>query len=81
MDPHLDPSTAVVSPVEEATATPMEVDEPVSVMDERAFAARHLADLGQEEEDFRVMHWDIKDWSDLEKRLTGPEFECGGHRW
>jgi hypothetical protein len=48
---------------------------------DRAFAAKHLADLGQEEADFAVQHWDIHDWSTLDKRLTGPEFECGGHRW
>ncbi|PWN37589.1 putative ubiquitin-specific processing protease 21 [Meira miltonrushii] len=81
MDPRLDPSTAVVSPVDDQASTPMEVDEPVSVLDERAFAVKHLADLGQEEEDFKVMHWDINNWGSLDKRITGPEFECGGHRW
>jgi ubiquitin carboxyl-terminal hydrolase 7 len=78
MDPHLDPSTTGVNMAEEAA---MEIDEPVSVLDERAFAAKHLADLGQEEEDFKVLHWDITNWGTLEKRITGPEFECGGHRW
>jgi ubiquitin carboxyl-terminal hydrolase 7 len=48
---------------------------------EHAFAAKHLADLGQEEADFGVFHWEIRNWAALEKRITGPEFECGGHRW
>lgn len=59
----------------------MEIDEPVSVLEHRAFAAKHLADLGQEEDSFAVCHWDLKDWNGLDKRLTGPEFECGGHKW
>lgn len=53
----------------------------VSVLDHQAFAERYLADLGQEEADFQVCHWPIKSWHSLDKRITGPEFECGGHRW
>lgn len=53
----------------------------VSVTDHKAFAEKYLADLGQEEADFQVCHWPISSWHALEKRITGPEFECGGHRW
>lgn len=53
----------------------------VSVMDHKAFVEKYLADLGQEEADFQVCHWPIKSWHALEKRITGPEFECGGHKW
>lgn len=65
----------------------MSVDEPerrparVSVRDTPAFVDKYLADLGQEEADLQVCHWPIESWHALEKRITGPEFECGGHRW
>jgi len=62
----------------------MMVEKPVqriSVMDHHAFAEKYLADLGQEEADFQVCHWPIQSWHALDKRITGPEFECGGHRW
>ncbi|KAI3493363.1 hypothetical protein L1887_41917 [Cichorium endivia] len=81
MDPHLDPTTALVNPDTDKNASPMEVEEPVSVHDAKAFAEKHLADLGQEEADFAVCTWKIKGWRTLDKRITGPEFECGGHRW
>ncbi|WFD08090.1 ubiquitinyl hydrolase 1 [Malassezia vespertilionis] len=53
----------------------------VSVMDEKAFSEKYLADLGLDEAEFKVFHWPIKSWSALEKRITSPEFEVGGHRW
>ena len=53
----------------------------ISVMDHKTFAEKYLADLGQEEADFQVCHWSIPSWHALDKRITGPEFECGGHRW
>ncbi|CCF52859.1 hypothetical protein NDA11_006518 [Ustilago hordei] len=82
MDPHLDPTTALLNPeMDKNAASPMELEEPVSVLDAKAFAEKHLADLGQEEQDFAVCTWNIKGWRTLDKRLTGPEFECGGHRW
>ncbi|EPQ30594.1 uncharacterized protein PFL1_02118 [Pseudozyma flocculosa PF-1] len=81
MDPHLDPATAIVNPESEKVMSPMEVEEPVSVLDHRAFAEKHLADLGQEEEDFAVCTWRIENWRQLDKRITSPEFSCGGHRW
>lgn len=49
--------------------------------EEGAFGLKHLADLGQDEDDFRVFHWDVGNWSKLDKRITSPIFECGGHKW
>lgn len=60
---------------------PMEVDEVVSVLDHDAFAAKHMPDLGHEVKEFKVYHWKLSNWKKLEKKLTSPEFECGGHRW
>ncbi|CAE6431473.1 unnamed protein product [Rhizoctonia solani] len=59
----------------------MEVDEPVSVRDHEAFAAKQLPDLGHEVEDFQVYTWRLTKWRQLEKKITSPEFDCGGHRW
>ncbi|KAK0549532.1 ubiquitin-specific protease ubp15 [Tilletia horrida] len=79
MEPPLD---IVADPATiEKPLSPMEIDEAVSVLDPQAFAEKNLADLGQEEEDFQVCHWDIPSWKALDKRITGPEFEAGGHRW
>lgn len=52
-----------------------------SSLAEAAFGAKHLADLGQEEDDFRTFHWDVAEWDRLDKRITSPVFECGGHKW
>ncbi|OSC99045.1 cysteine proteinase [Trametes coccinea BRFM310] len=60
---------------------PMEVEEIVSVHDHEAFAAKHMPDLGHEVKDFKVFTWRLTNWKKLEKKLTSPEFECGGHRW
>jgi ubiquitin carboxyl-terminal hydrolase 7 len=48
---------------------------------DEAFAAKHMPDLGHEVKDFKVSTWRINNWSKLDKKLTSPEFECGGHRW
>lgn len=74
----MDKDTMGVDEVPEVDAAPAQR---VSVMDHKAFVDKYLADLGQEEADFQVCHWPIKSWHALEKRITGPEFECGGHRW
>lgn len=60
---------------------PMEVDEPVSVRDHEAFAAKHLPDLGHDVKDFQVFTWRLDRWRNLDKKLTSPDFECGGHKW
>ena len=40
-----------------------------------------MPDLGHEVKDFAVYTWRLTNWRKLEKKLTSPEFECGGHRW
>lgn len=59
----------------------MEVDEIVTVHDEQQFAQKNMPDLGHEIEDFTVFSWRLNKWKTLDKKLTSPEFECGGHRW
>jgi len=34
-----------------------------------------------EEIGFETFQWRIDDWRTLDKRVTGPEFECGGNKW
>ncbi|KAH7915018.1 hypothetical protein BJ138DRAFT_1170257 [Hygrophoropsis aurantiaca] len=61
---------------------PMEIiDEVVSVRDHEAFAAKHMPDLGHDVKDFKVFSWRLANWKKLEKKLTSPDFECGGHKW
>ncbi|KAI9510844.1 ubiquitin carboxyl-terminal hydrolase 5 [Russula earlei] len=62
-------------------APPMDIDEPVSIRDHEAFAAKHMPDLGHDLKEFRVFSWKLTGWKKLEKKLTSPEFDCGGHRW
>ncbi|KAH9981229.1 ubiquitin carboxyl-terminal hydrolase 5 [Lactifluus volemus] len=57
----------------------MDVDEPVSVRDHDAFAAKHMPDLGHDVNEFKVFTWKLTGWKKLEKKITGPEFDCGGH--
>ncbi|THU99317.1 cysteine proteinase [Dendrothele bispora CBS 962.96] len=59
----------------------MEIDEIVSVQNHEAFAAKHMPDLGQDIKDFQVFTWHLENWKKLDKKLTSPEFECGGHKW
>jgi hypothetical protein len=40
-----------------------------------------MPDLGLEIEDFQAQTWRIEHWSQQPKRLVGPEFSCGGHKW
>ncbi|KAF9792792.1 cysteine proteinase [Thelephora terrestris] len=60
---------------------PMETEEIVSVLDQEAFAAKHMPDLGHDVKEFQVFHWKLQGWKKLDKKLTSPEFECGGHKW
>lgn len=60
---------------------PLEISEVISVRDHEAFAAKHLPDMGYDVKDFQVSHWRVGNWKKLDKKLTGPEFECGGHKW
>ena len=48
---------------------------------DEAFAQKNMPDLGHDVEDFKVYTWRLNKWKTLEKKLTSPEFECGGHRW
>jgi len=46
-----------------------------------AFAARHMPDLGYDVKEFKVFHWRLDGWKKLDKKLTSPDFDCGGHLW
>ena len=48
---------------------------------DEAFAAKHLPDLGHDVKDFQVFTWRLDRWRNLDKKLTSPDFECGGHKW
>lgn len=48
---------------------------------DEAYAAKAMPDLGLEVEDFQAQTWRIERWSQQPKRLVGPEFSCGGHKW
>lgn len=48
---------------------------------EEAFAAKHMPDLSHDVKEFQVFHWKLQGWKKLEKKLTSPEFDCGGHKW
>jgi len=45
------------------------------------FMQRHLPDLGQEVEDTQVFTWNLSNWRKLERKITSPDFPCGGHKW
>jgi ubiquitin carboxyl-terminal hydrolase 7 len=53
----------------------------MAISKDEAFAAKHMPDLGHDVKDFKVFTWPLSNWKKLEKKLTSPEFECGGHRW
>ena len=48
---------------------------------DEAFAAKHMPDLGHDVKEIRVFSWKLTGWKKLEKKLTSPDFDCGGHRW
>ena len=53
---------------------------PATLLDD-AFAAKHMPDLGHDVKEFKVFTWRLTNWKKLEKKITSPEFECGGHKW
>ncbi|KAF5357773.1 hypothetical protein D9756_001634 [Leucocoprinus leucothites] len=57
------------------------VEDIVPVTNHEAFAAKHMPDLGHDVKDFKVFTWKLTNWKKLEKKLTSPEFDCGGHKW
>jgi ubiquitin carboxyl-terminal hydrolase 7 len=40
-----------------------------------------MPDLGHDVKEFKVFSWKLTGWKKLEKKLTSPEFDCGGHHW
>ncbi|CAB5388507.1 unnamed protein product [Rhizophagus irregularis] len=50
-------------------------------MDYEAMANKIMPELGQEIEDFKYNTWHVTNWRNLEKRITGPEFEVGSWKW
>ncbi|KAF7793175.1 hypothetical protein EIP86_004284 [Pleurotus ostreatoroseus] len=66
---------------EKVNGGPAMEEEIVSVQDHEAFAAKHMPDLGHEVKEFKVFNWKLTNWKKLEKKITSPEFDCGGHRW
>ena len=48
---------------------------------DEAFASKYMPDLGYDMKDFKVFSWRLNNWNKLDKRLTSPVFECGGHKW
>lgn len=53
----------------------------LSIRADEAFAAKHMPDLGHDVKEVKVFTWKLTNWKKLEKKITSPEFECGGHRW
>src|SRR6266480_458271 len=51
------------------------------VTDYEAIANIIMPELDQEIEEFKYSTWHITNWSGLEQKIKGPEFEAGGHRW
>ena len=48
---------------------------------DEAFATKHMSDLVHDMKEFTAFHWKLQGWKMLERRLTSPEFDCGGHKW
>ena len=46
-----------------------------------AFATKHLPPPNHDVKEFQVFHWKLRDWKELERKLTSPEFDCGGYKW
>lgn len=40
-----------------------------------------MPDLGHEIADFKYYSWKPAKWRTLDKKITSPEFVCGGHKW
>ncbi|CAB4447002.1 unnamed protein product [Rhizophagus irregularis] len=53
----------------------------LSVTDYETMANKIMPDLGYEIEDFKYNTWHVTNWRNLEKRITGPEFEAGNWKW
>jgi ubiquitin carboxyl-terminal hydrolase 7 len=53
----------------------------VALHSDEAFAAKNMPELGHDVKDFKVFTWRLNNWKKLDKKLTSPDFECGGHKW
>jgi ubiquitin carboxyl-terminal hydrolase 7 len=53
----------------------------LSFFADEAFAAKNMPELGHDVKDFKVFTWRLNNWKKLDKKLTSPDFECGGHKW
>jgi hypothetical protein len=73
----LSPFAIVSAPSSTSTHPFIYISSPI----DEAFASKHMPDLGHDVKDFQVYTWRINNWKKLEKRLTSPDFECGGHKW
>lgn len=40
-----------------------------------------MPELGHDVKDTQVYTWRLTNWKKLEKKITSPEFDCGGHKW
>ena len=59
----------------------VELEADITASQDEAFASKHMPDLGHDVKDFTVYTWRLNNWKKLEKKLTSPEFDCGGHKW
>jgi len=48
---------------------------------DKTFATKHIPGLGHDAKEFQVFHWKLHRWSLLDRKLTSPAFDCGGHTW
>ena len=62
-------------------ATPVPYHSPPPHPPDDAFAAKHIPHLGHAVKESKVFHWRAEGWKKLDKKLTSPEFSCGGHKW
>ncbi|KAG0235795.1 hypothetical protein BGX31_004161 [Mortierella sp. GBA43] len=71
-------TSEVTSPIEDRPPA----EEHHSVDDVEWMTQRFLPILpGADERACETFQWKIEDWSSLDKRVTGPEFEIGGYKW
>ncbi|KAI8880799.1 cysteine proteinase [Backusella circina FSU 941] len=53
-----------------------------SVIDDwQEIANKWMSNVEEEILDFKVVHWDITNWNQLDQRTLGPVFQAGGHNW
>ncbi|RKP22224.1 hypothetical protein SYNPS1DRAFT_26123, partial [Syncephalis pseudoplumigaleata] len=67
-----------VAPIEGPTppAPPLSVDMPPEILEQHFIQDREI-----EADVIMSYQWRITHWNELDRRVTSPEFECGGHTW